>query len=33
MATVIQFKRSSTQNDVSTSDLALGELTCQYLSR
>ena len=27
MATVIQFKRSSTQNDVpSTSDLALGEL-------
>ena len=27
MATVIQFKRSSTQNDVpSTSDLALGEI-------
>ena len=27
MATVIQFKRSSTQNDVpATSDLALGEL-------
>ena len=33
MATVIQFKRSSTQNDISTSDLALGVQINTYHGR